>query len=245
MMSREAIRMAYRAWRYRLGADRQEIQFVRENLSPGDTAVDIGAHKGGYAYWMHQAVVPHGRVLCFEPQPQLAQYLNRMKAAIPLERLEVVNLALSSRRGEMTLAVPEGGPSPGATLESGLLKGPHILYLVGVSTLDDQIGPETPVRLIKCDVEGHEYEVFRGGERLLRAHHPILLFECEDRHVRRQSWRDTFAFLEEIGYQGAFFSRKGLRSIREFDPVRHGEPTSPEYANNFVFRVPPPPVRVR
>lgn len=245
MIKSAAIRMWYRAWRYRLLLDRREIGFMRRTLAPGDTAVDIGAHKGGYAYWMHQAVAPHGRVVCFEPQPQLAEYLSRMKTVMAMERLEVVNLALSSRRGEMTLAVPQGGPSPAATLESGLLKGPHILFLVGVTTLDDFFGPDTAVRFIKCDVEGHEFDVFRGGERLLRTHHPILLFECEDRHQRRQEWRDTFAYLEGLGYQGTFFSRRGLRSVREFDPVRHGEPSSREYVNSFIFRARPAPVRVR
>ena len=245
MIKSAAMGMIVRAWRYRLGTDRREIGFMRRNLAPGDTAVDIGAHRGAYSYWMHQAVAPHGRVVCFEPQPQLAEHLNRMKAMLPMERLEVVNLALSSRRGEMTLAVPQGGSSLGATLESGMLKGPHILYLVGVTTLDDFFGPDTKVRFIKCDVEGHEFDVFRGGERLLRSHHPILLFECEDRHQRRQEWRDTFTFLEGLGYQGTFFARRGLRSIREFDPVRHGEPTSREFVNSFVFRMRPPPVRVR
>ncbi len=245
MILREALRMKYRAWRYRLRHDRHEIRFMRKHLSPGDTVVDVGAHKGAYAYWMHQAVGPHGRVICFEPQKAMAGYLERMKTAVPLERLEVVNLALSSRRGEMTLAVPEGGPSPAATLESGLIKGPHILYLVGVTTLDDFFGADTPIRLIKCDVEGHEYDVFRGGERLLRKYQPILLFESEDRHHRQGDRRDAFTFLEGLGYQGAFFTRKGLRSLKEFDLARHGAPESREYANNFVFRFPGQPVRVR
>ncbi|HKQ58145.1 MAG TPA: FkbM family methyltransferase [Candidatus Eisenbacteria bacterium] len=244
-MKSAAIKMVYRAWRYRLMLDRREIGFMRRNLKPGYTAVDIGAHKGAYAYWMNQAVTPHGRVVCFEPQPQLADYLNRMKASVPMERVEVVNLALSSRRGEMTLAVPQGGPSPAATLESGMLKGPHILFLVGVTTLDDFFGTDAPVHFIKCDVEGHEFDVFRGGERLLRTHHPVLLFECEDRHQRRQDWRDTFAFLEGLGYVGTFFSSRGMRPVREFDPVVHGEPSSKNYVNNFVFRMRPAPVRVR
>lgn len=245
MIIREALRMKYRAWRYRLRHDRHEIRFMRRHLSPGDTAVDVGAHKGGYAYWMHQAVGPTGRVVCFEPQKAMAGYLERTKTTVPLPHLEVVNLALSSRRGEMTLAVPEGGPNPAATLESGLIKGPHILYLVGVTTLDDFFGADTPVRLIKVDVEGHEYDVFRGGERLLRKYQPILMFESEDRHHRQSDRRDAFTFLESLGYQGAFFTRKGLRSLKEFDPVRHGVPESREYANNFVFRFPGPPVRVR
>ena len=230
--------MLYRAWRYRWLLERYEIRFVRLNLRPGDTAVDIGAHKGAYAYWMHKSVGPRGRVVCFEPQPELAAYLRRMSEALHLDRLHVEALGVSSRRGERSLSVPLGGPSPAGTLESGLIERKHVIYLVGVTTLDDYFGPGTPVRLIKCDVEGHEFEVFRGGERLLREQRPILLFECEERHHRRHASRDVFAFLEGLGYAGAFVSRKGLRPLREFDAARHGDPASREYANNFVFRVP-------
>jgi FkbM family methyltransferase len=235
MISRDAVRMLYRAWRYRWKLDRQEIRFVRAHLAPGDTAVDIGAHKGAYAYWMHRAVAPGGRVVCFEPQPELAAYLARMKSALRLERLEVENLALSSRRGEMTLAVPGLATSPSGTLESGLVAGDHTSYPVHVTTLDDHFGAATPVRLIKCDVEGHELDVFRGGERLLRAQRPLLLFECEERHHRRHTSGDVFAFLAGLGYEGSFFTHAGLRPLSEFDPARHGDPSRPEYANNFAF----------
>jgi FkbM family methyltransferase len=236
MISGDAVRMLYRAWRYRWKLDRAEIRFMRRQLSPGDAAVDIGAHKGAYAYWMHRAVAPAGRVVCFEPQAELAGYLGRMKTALRLDRLEVENLAVSSRAGEMTLSVPGGRPSPSGTLEAGLIEGAHATCPVRATTLDDHFGADTPVRLIKCDVEGHELEVFRGGERLLRTQRPILLFECEERHHRRYTSGEVFAFLEGLGYEGFFFARGGLRPLRAFDPARHGKPTSAEYANNFAFQ---------
>ncbi len=135
----------------------------------------------------------------------------------------------------MMLAVPGGRASPSSTLEAGLIEGAHATYPVRVTTLDDHFDADTPVRLIKCDVEGHELEVFRGGERLLRAQRPLLLFECEERQHRRHTSGEVFAFLEGLGYQGFFFARGGLRPLREFDPARHGEPSSAEYANNFAF----------
>ena len=78
--------------------------------------------------------------------------------------------------------------------------------------------------------------LFRS-ERLLREQRPIIVFECEERYHPRHSARDVFAFLEALGYEGAFFSRKGLRPLREFDAARHGDPSSRDYANNFAFRV--------
>ena len=51
------------------------------------------------------------------------------------------------------------------------------------TTLDsffENIG--TPVQFIKCDVEIHEDEVFRGGINLLQRDRPMLLIEiCADR----------------------------------------------------------------
>jgi FkbM family methyltransferase len=236
MISREIIRLRFRAWRYRWKQDRHEIQFVRRLLAPGDVAVDIGSHKGAYVYWMHQAVQPGGRVICFEPQPQLADYLGRMKAALRMDEVTVENLAVSSQRGEMTLTVPGGRPSPGSTLEPGLIQGEQTSYRVAVTTLDDYFPASTSVKLVKCDVEGHELEVFRGGEKLLRTQRPSLLFECEERHHKRYSSRDVFAFLEQLGYGGYFFAHGLLRPLREFDTARYGDPASRDYVNNFVFR---------
>lgn len=235
MIDRDVVRMLYRAWRYRWKLDRAEIRFMLGHLRPGDTVVDIGAHKGGYAFWMHRAVKPGGRVVCFEPQPELAAGLVRMKAALRLDGLEVENRALSSRAGSMTLAVPGTRPSPSGTLEPGLVTGEHAAYPVPVTTLDDHFGVESRVRLIKCDVEGHELEVFRGGERLLGAQQPILMFECEARHLLRHTADALFSLLGALGYDGFFFTRAGLQPLREFDAASHGSPASPAYANNFAF----------
>ena len=45
-------------------------------IRPGDVAVDVGANKGSYLRWLSRAAGP-GKVVAFEPQPQLAAYLER------------------------------------------------------------------------------------------------------------------------------------------------------------------------
>jgi predicted O-methyltransferase YrrM len=70
-------RLAYRAYRYRWKLDPAEIAFVRAHAHPATTAIDIGAHKGGYSFWMARAVGSKGRVIAFEPQPELAGRLRR------------------------------------------------------------------------------------------------------------------------------------------------------------------------
>src|SRR5207302_5022854 len=49
------------------GYERDEINFVREWLKPGDAAIDVGAHIGFFTMHMAAAVGPEGRVYAFEP----------------------------------------------------------------------------------------------------------------------------------------------------------------------------------
>jgi len=234
----ENLRLRHRAWRYRYKLDRAEIAFLLSHLRAGESVLDIGAHKGAYAYWMCRAVGSAGQVTCFEPQPQLAAYLRRMKDALHLSQLTVENAGVSSASGELTLHVPGGGPSPGSTLEPGLLHSGGQAYQVKVVSLDDffRTHPVGNLSLLKCDVEGHELDVFRGGEELLKRHHPALLFECEERHHTRHTNQDVFAYLGSLGYAGSFFSRAGLLPLKDFEPARHGNRQGIEYVNNFLFR---------
>jgi FkbM family methyltransferase len=238
------IRYRYRAWKYSR-KDHAEIAFLRESLRPGDFAIDIGAHKGGYLYWARHAVGTAGRVLAFEPQPKLAEYLRETVRAMDWSNVDVEWAGVSSTDGEMNLAVPvtRKGVSPGASLEPGKARSePCELVPVKVHSLDSYIGSHAtgkPVRFIKCDVEGHELDVFHGAENLIRGDRPILMFECEQRHHFSGSMTRVFEFLSAMGMRGRFFAPDGeLRSIAEFNVETHQRIGLDPYCNNFVFEFP-------
>ena len=201
--------------------------------------MDVGAPKGAYAYWMRQAVGPAGKVYAFEPQPVLAEQLRALVADSRYENVVVENLGLSSATGTMVLNVPPGGPSPGASFEVSGAGGQS--YPVRVSTLDDYFDGEQRrrIRLVKCDAEGHELEVFRGAKRLLTEARPCLLFECEYRHRKSGRVDDVFSWLQDLGYRGFFIDRDGARDIGEFNVAVHqSRSDAPGYINNFLFLPP-------
>ena len=210
---------------------------MRSTLRYGDCAVDVGAHKGGYLYWMRRAVGPTGRVFAFEPQQDLAQYLKERVAEFAFDNVIVEGSALSDVAGHAILDVPGEGPACGATLEPGL-PGSKISVAVEVRTLDEYFGarPGLRVALIKCDAEGHELRIFRGAETILSEQRPILLFECEARHNRRQSIGDVFDLLGGLGYRGFFFREGALLPLSQFVPAMQSRPKARSYVNNFVFQ---------
>ncbi len=228
-------RLWYRAWRYRLKHDPAEIAAVRRSLRPGTLAVDIGAHKGAYTYWLARGVGRTGRVYAFEPQAQLARTL---AMAFDPRRVSVVNAGVSDRDGTMTLHVPGDRPSPSASLVAPLRAAAGArVQEVHVVKLDAFFAGRTqPVSFIKCDVEGHEREVFRGAEQLLRQDRPILLFECEQRHNGSRPIDEVFGYLHALGYRGQYFTGGRLAPLAGFDPIRDQQvPGDDSYCNNFFF----------
>jgi FkbM family methyltransferase len=235
-------RFLYRAFKARYRDQRPEIRALLAALSAGDTAVDVGANKGAYLYWMRHRVGESGKVVAFEPQARLAAYLSALVSTMRWTNVSIREAALSDVPGPRILHVPGSGDSPGASLEDAVrAAGVCRDETCTADTLDRQLDGER-VALIKVDVEGHELAVFRGAERTLAQSRPTLLFECEARHLSRHTPRDVFAFLEDRGYEGWFFTPDGRTPVAQFDETLHQRRgpgrfwKAPGYRNNFLFR---------
>lgn len=242
----ESLKLFARAWKYRRRNEVSEIAYLRQHLCRGSIAVDVGAHKGAYLYWMRKIVGPEGRVFAFEPQPQLAEILRKIVAYKRWSNVVIENLGVSSQSGTMTLHVPVSstGTSPGASLCPKAHESNSKTYrAVEVVTLDEYFAQKNVDRIdfLKCDVEGHELEVFRGASNILQSSHPRLLFECEGRHHEDGSVTSVFEFLKSLGFEGRFFLDRELVPVEKLDLRIHqsteGERywDQPSYCCNFAF----------
>lgn len=197
----DRLHFLHRAWRYRLRSERQELSYMMSLDLRGRTVVDIGAHRGLYSWWMRRAVGPSGRIVSFEPQPEMIEQLHRMRATFRIANMSIVEMGLSSSPGVATLR-RSGTHTGGASLEHEAAAD-TTAFDIRLTTLDDYVASNSvgPVSFIKCDVEGHEREVFRGANRVLTTDRPTLLVECHDKHALDGEF---FAELATIGYSGHF-----------------------------------------
>lgn len=240
-----ALKYLYRAYRYRYRIDPVEIAYITRNLNAGDTAVDIGCHKGGYLYWMRKSVGATGKCYAFEPQPALHRYLQQVLQTFSYPNVTLENKGLSSSAGTFQLHIPKtaSGSSPGASLNALEKSGAAVEKVeVQTVTLDGYFFERGIVpKLIKIDVEGHEAEVLKGGEKLLQKHRPRIIMECESRHLNGGSVLDVAQILLDWGYNGFFIQGTRLISIEAFDPAIHQRQEgkrfweAADYVNNFVF----------
>jgi FkbM family methyltransferase len=236
----ERLHFLHRAWRYRLRSEPQGIRVLLGGDLTDKTAVDIGAHRGVYSYWMHRAVGRHGQVLAFEPQPELAAYLEDAKQAFRLDRMVIVNAGLSNQSGQRELVRPRH--HWGAASLCGSSTEATDMLPVQVTTLDEYISahPAPPIKFIKCDVERHEFEVFQGAQQVLRRDRPVLVFECHDPQDGRCA---TFNFLAGLDYDGFCFVRRGVAPVAQYPALRAKLPRSALLNFLFVPREGTPGVR--
>jgi FkbM family methyltransferase len=236
-----SLRFRTRALKARFRDARAEFAVIRRHVRPGDIVCDIGANKGSFIYWL-SVWVGEGRVVAFEPQPALASALADVCRAVGLGNVAVEAKAVFSRAGEQELFLPTGH-QPGASLNAHAVQGERFTTLsVPTIALDDYFTDQDRITLLKIDVEGAELDVLRGAERILRQHAPLLVFECENRHLASGQVEDVFAWLGRFGYQGSFIRHHQLVPLAQFDATLHQRADgdwfwkSPDYCNNFVFR---------
>lgn len=163
-----------------------EIAVLRQLVSAGEIAFDIGANIGLHSILLSRLVGPFGHVYAFEPNSELIPALSRTVAELGNVTLHPV--ALSNQRRTSALFVPPDDSVASLsdwTVNSHLYAadGPaHVVSCVE-QTLDSLVetGLIPQPNFIKCDVEGGELWVFEGARKILdRIDAPIVLFEVNE-----------------------------------------------------------------
>lgn len=230
-------RFRYRGWKAWLLEQRCELRELAAAVEPDEIAVDVGAHKGSYLWGLSRAV-PRGQVVAFEPQPDLADYIRQGCARTGLANVVVENAGVSESSGMLTLGIPDNRLQE-ASFEPRLREANDCRTIeVPTVSLDEYFANESRrIGAIKIDVEGHELAVLRGAMKLLERDQPLVVCECESRHMANGDVRSTLQWFAEQGYGGHFVKEGRLVPLDDFDPAVHQRSVGERgYCNNFIFR---------
>ena len=211
---------------------------MRRHIRRGDVVCDIGANKGSFTYWLARWANP-GRVIAFEPQPDLADSLSRICAKLGINNVVVERSGVYSASGTHEFFIPQGH-QPAASLFKPT--GQAEAIKIETVSLDDYLSGSENVSALKIDVEGAELDVLLGAQRTLRRCMPLIVVECDRHLVSVERMQATFALLSELGYRGSFVDQQTLSPLSDFNHEVHqkiqGEWFWKEkgYCNNFVFK---------
>jgi len=193
-------------WMHRLGlmgaAEREVLGYL---VRPGMVVLDVGANMGLYSLLLAQLVGPAGRVVSFEPDPDLFSLLRGNCAANGATNVESHHLALGRRPERMLLhrpALNSGDTHLGSAGAAGF-RPPVEVDVASLDSLMPGLRPD----FIKVDVQGWELEVLRGMEGTLRAAENVGVFlEICPKWLRRagESPEEIYRFVRGLGFR--FFS---------------------------------------
>lgn len=222
-----------------------ELYELRWLVERASLAIDVGANKGAYTYALSKLVGKKGHVIAIEPIAELASYLQNACAQLLLP-VTVEQCCLSSINGEGELFIPIAMAGELLTGFASLNKlnkfSDGEIRKVNLKRLDDMLRHrKLRVSFIKCDVEGHEVEVFRGATDILKTDRPNLLVEIEQRHSDI-AIEKHFDFFRAQKYKGFFMDENnGIKCLDAFDVVEYQSSSSVEdcgskkYVYNFIF----------
>ena len=193
-----------------------ELEVLPRFLDKDAVAIDVGANAGIYAQLLARG---SKRVIAFEPHPGCAEFLRRLA----LDRVEIVQAAVSASDGEAILRIPFGDADDASALSSlsrantfGGVDEQLVRHERVKTTTLDQIGDQVlahgdRVAFVKIDVEGHEADVLAGGRRFLAAQRPTLLVETEYRHGGDPG--SVFRLMAELDYDALALDDGALKPI--------------------------------
>ena len=197
-----------------------EVYVLDRVAFEGSVCFDVGAAYGRYTLVMSKIVGSSGHVYSFEPGSYSHSVLRSIIKFYRLKNVTVIKKALSNvvETSKLSLPVKESGKI-GVSLAH--LCPPDSSNLieedVDVVTLDSYCSGKSILRIdfIKCDVEGAELLVFKGGRNIITRCKPSVLCEVDRGYMSRFNTtpEELYDFFSKIGYKAFILERSGFKEV--------------------------------
>lgn len=197
----------FQIWRMGRTQEERALRHILKDL-PKDrpiVAYDVGANAGAHTLRLAAVAAPGSVIHAFEPNPVMRARLEENIRLNAFDCIRVHDCAISDNGGEMELFVPAQGNLGLARLGEPVRGANGISVQVRKLTEFLPSDPDTPIDLVKVDVEGQEDRVLAPliTEASATRKPKAIFFELQ--HERFWSV-DIPSLLEQNGYelQGKF-----------------------------------------
>jgi FkbM family methyltransferase len=190
----------------------QELEMIISYLKPGMNVIDIGANIGLYSIVADKIIGKTGHIWAFEPSDETHKRLLANLTLNKVSTTKVEKMALADViDAQLTLKRDPGYRDGDRYLSTRKKENKSVdsaptdlgdIETVNVTTLDHYMYEVNNVGisfdLMKMDIEGGEFSVFKGAKRILENNPNILImFECTPQGCECNGHKieDVFVFL--------------------------------------------------
>jgi FkbM family methyltransferase len=171
----------------RLDFDQNALPRLLPYIPKDKDVIDIGANIGSYTYAFYNQT--NGWVYAYEPYlPSFKCLKHNMKG---LEDVKIFNKALGETKSKTSILLND--------LNYGvahLVEGDEIDVITLDSIRLQNVG------FIKIDAEGMEYNILKGGLKILNRFKPVMYIEINEGALNRygNTPNDIYTLLKDLGY---------------------------------------------
>ena len=165
--------------------------------------VDIGAQSGLYSLYAKH--LENAYMYSFEPNPETYNLLVENIKLNEINNIHTENKGIGRSIEELILHVPFNNDEKGLCSLGGnpLRFSRWEDVMVQVTTLDTEFFEKNiPVHFIKCDTEGWELNVLKGGVETIKKWSPELFLEVNETNLNQcgTSKSELMMFINNLGY---------------------------------------------
>ncbi len=199
--------------------EQSDSEFIYKLLKEDSTVFDIGANIGWYTIHIAQKS-KKAKVYAFEPIPNT---FNQLKQNVTLNKTQNVflnNFALTDKKQLLTFFY-----SPLNTVASSsrnIMENDEAIKVeCEASTIDDFVSENniSGIDFIKCDVEGAELFVYKGGIKTFKKFKPIIFTEMLRKWAAKFDYHpnEIIQLFTNIGYTCYVINNGKLNVVTEVD----------------------------
>lgn len=192
-----------------------EVAFLDRMLEKGDVAVDVGANGADWTYYMYRHVGHNGHIFAFEADPYYALSTAITIRLLRLKNVKFFSFGLSDQTQELFLRIRNSSGerlSGRGFIDKNADPSEEGVVRVELRTLDSLVEQHPKLlktALIKCDVEGYELFVLRGGQEIIDKARPIAIIEVGS-NLRGYEPQDLYNFFRHRDYLAFAVTKSNL-----------------------------------
>lgn len=180
----------------------EDSEMLYKLVSDGDIIFDVGANIGWYSNHLSKKL-PNAKIYSFEPIPETHAQVKRNIELNNASNITLNNVALSDKI--QTLTFFYSPTITGASSAANITENENMVKLECVTnTIDNYVNDNNIAALdfIKCDVEGAEFMVYKGGAETIKKHQPIVFTEMLRKWAAKFGYHpnDIISFFKQFGY---------------------------------------------
>ena len=187
-------------------------QVIKQNISSGDIVIDIGANIGYFTLIMAKGIRENGKVFSFEPEPKNFELLKKNVEINNYSNVILEKKAIGNKTGTAKLYLADRKNNVFSSgmhriFRSDLVSQIADPILINIIKLDDYLQDLKfikKIRLIKIDVEGAEFDVLKGMNKILDENKEIKIvmeFSSENLEDYGSNAYDVVDFLMNKGFK--------------------------------------------